>query len=168
MKEHVRKRLLEISMQMQRDAREQAVTKDWVLTGPTTFERYAKKIQEAVEQDEPKKQWAVLQCETGHGDGYGDASVFCTTFDDRDAALKYINDVIRNEWTTTVTIPTWEDDFHEELLADNKGYTSPDDSVKWADVHYDKDGEFAWYQRDGITKKIGLAEVKPNGERFWI
>ena len=115
-----------------------------------------------------KKSWAVLQCETGYGDGNGDASAFCTLFDDRDAALKYINDVIRNEWTATVTIPTEEDEFHEELLADHKGYTSPEDSVKWADVHYDEDGEFAWYQRDGIIKKIGLTEVKPNGERFYI
>ena len=115
-----------------------------------------------------KKSWAVLQCETGYGDGNGDASAFCTLFDDRDAALKYINDVIRNEWTTTVTIPTDEDEFHEELLADNKGFTDPDDSIKWADVHYDEDGEFAWYQRDGIIKKIGLTQVKPNGERFSI
>lgn len=118
--------------------------------------------------EEQKTKWAVLQCETGYGDGNGDASVFCTIFDDRDAALKYINDVIRNEWTTTVTIPTEEDEFHEELLADNKGFASDEDSIKWSEVHYDEDGEVAWYQRDGIIKKIGLAEVKPKGERFYI
>lgn len=118
--------------------------------------------------DDEKKKWAVLQCETGYGDGNGDASAFCTIFDDRDKALKYINDVIRNEWTTTVTIPTEEDEFHEELLADNKGYTYPSDGIKWSDVYYAEDGSEAWYQRNGIVKKIGLTEVKPTGERFYI
>lgn len=118
--------------------------------------------------DEQKEQWAVLQCETGYGDGNGDASAFCTLFDDKDVALKFINDVIRNEWSTTVTIPTEEDEFHEEQLADHKGYCSPGDSIKWSDVYYAEDGSEAWYQRDGIIKKIGLVEVKTKGERFYI
>ena len=115
---------------------------------------------------ETKEQWAVLQCETGYGDGNGDAWCGCTLFDGKDKALAYINHVIRDEWTTTITIPTEEDEFHEEKLADHKGYCSPDGSIKWSDVYYAADGSEAWYWRGGIIKKIGLAKVKPNGERF--
>jgi len=163
MTEDEKKKFLDISARMRHMAREQRVSKDWVLTGPTTFEQFSNEIEDFVEECGP---WAVIQSEVHPGDGYASGmwSGF-TVFDNKSEAVEFVEDVIRDEWTTTITIPTEEDQYNEEMLADHKGYCDCD-SVKASDVYYSDDGTIAWSQMDdGVVKLIKAVPMKPKGER---
>lgn len=114
--------------------------------------------------------WAVIQSEVYSAED-GNASGICggfTLFNTGDEALAFVEQVIRDEWTTTITIPTAEDPFHEELLVDHKGYQSDENSVKWSDVYYSEDGDVAWYQHGDTIRKIEAVPLKPMGERTWM
>lgn len=119
------------------------------------------------ETDNNKKQWVVLQSEIYPGEGRASGMwIGCTEFDSAEDAKRFIEDVIRSEWTTTITIPTDDDSFHEEMLADHKGYQSDPESIKWSSVYYSEDGEMAWTEIDDQTKLIEMVEKKPKGERM--
>lgn len=165
MKESVRKRLLDISGMMHRDARDQSITKDWVLTGPTSFDMYARCIEEAVAEESADK-WAVIQSEIypGMGNGNGMWAGF-TLFDGKESAIKFIEKVIREEWTTTIKIPTENDEFREELLADHRGYHSDAFSEKWSEVCYSEDGTLAWAEIGDRVVKIEAVKVIDEVER---
>ena len=114
--------------------------------------------------------WAVIQSEVYSAED-GNASGICggfTLLKTKEDALAFVEKVIRDEWTTTITIPTEEDQFHEELLADHKGYQSDEDSVKWSDVYYSEEGDMAWYQRGEVIRKIEAVPLRPMGERTWM
>ena len=105
--------------------------------------------------------WLVLQAETCEGDGGLWAAA--TEFSDRDAAVRFIEHVIRDEWQIAVDV----DAPNPRPLADCRGYTYPGKSVKHSMVHYDEDGEEAWATTDdgGSTMTIKLVEKKKEGER---
>ena len=119
---------------------------------------------------EENQKWAVIQSEVYSAED-GNASGLCggfTLFGTKDEAIAFIERVIRDEWTTTITIPGDGDEFHEELLADHKGYQSDESSVKWSDVYYSEDGDEAWYQHGDTIRKIEAVPLKPMGERTWM
>ena len=86
-------------------------------------------------------------------------------FDSLDEAKQFIEHVVREEWTTTITMPTEDDEFHEEMLADHKGYQSNPDSIKWSEVYYSEEGDMAWVEIGDTVKLIEAVEMKPKGER---
>lgn len=115
------------------------------------------------------QKWAVIQSEVYSAED-GNASGLCggfTIFGTKEEAIAFIDHVIRDEWTTTVTIPNEADPFHEELLADHKGYQSNWLSVKWSDVYYSEEGDEAWFQNGDTIRKIEAVPLKPMGERTW-
>lgn len=119
--------------------------------------------------DKEEQKWAVLQSEVYSAE-CGFASGLCggfTLFSTKGEAIAFIEHVIRDEWTTTITIPRDGDEFHEELLADHKGYQSDKESIKWSDVYYSEDGDEAWCQRDDTIWKIEAVPMKPMGKRTW-
>lgn len=119
---------------------------------------------------EAECKWAVIQAEV-YSPEEGCASGICggfSVFNTKEEAIEYIERVIRDEWTTTVTIPTDEDEFHEEQLADHKGYQSDRSSVKWSDVYYSEEGDLAWCQVGDTSKRIEAVPMKGNGERTWM
>lgn len=115
---------------------------------------------------ETKEQWAVLQSEVYPGEGRASGIwAGVTIFDSLDEAKKFIEDVIRTEWTTTIAMPTETDPCHEEMLADHKGYQSNPESIKWSGCYYSEDGTLAWHERGDTVKLIEAVELRPNGER---
>lgn len=114
-----------------------------------------------------KQQWAVVQSEYWPGEApsrtlFGSFAIF----DTKEEAVAFIEKVIREEWTTEVEMPTEEDEYHQEPLADHRGYQSDEDSMKWSDVCYAEDGTEAW--ADGgasSTKYIKAVPMRPKGER---
>ena len=115
------------------------------------------------------QKWAVIQSEVYSAED-GCASGLCggfTLFCTKDEALAFVEHVIRDEWTTTITIPSDGDEFHEELLADHKGYQSDESSVKWSDVYYSEEGDEAWCQYGDTIRKIEAVPLKPMGETTW-
>jgi hypothetical protein len=118
-----------------------------------------------VEKQE-NKQWAVLQSEVAPGAGHASGMwAGVTIFDSLEEAKKFIEYVIRTEWTTTIAMPTDTDPCYEEMLADHKGYQSDPNSIRWSECYYSADGTLAWHEIGDAVKLIEAVELKPNGER---
>jgi hypothetical protein len=112
------------------------------------------------------KKWAVLQSEVYPGEGRASGMwAGVTIFDSPDEAKKFIEDIIRTEWTTTIAMPTEADPDYEESLADHKGYQSDPNSIKWSGCYYSADGTLAWQEIGDTVKLIEAVELKPKGER---
>lgn len=77
----------------------------------------------------------------------------------KDSALRYINDVIRRDWTTTIPVEGAGGLVdNEALLADHRGYHSDPNSIKRSDVYYAESGCEAWAHFDDRAYSLTLEE----------
>lgn len=81
-------------------------------------------------------------------------------FTDEESAIKELESIIRNEWTTEVERTNEMGERWAVPLADLRGYQSDTQSMKWSDVYYSEDGRCAWVQHStGTTYKAEVVEV---------
>ena len=112
---------------------------------------------------ETTEQWAVMQAEVYPGEGCASGMwTGFTIFDTLEEAVARVEDIIRNEWTSTIGT---DKDNKDIMLADHRGYCWPEGSVKWSEVYYAEDGTEAWQELGDQVKYIKVKKVEPKGER---
>lgn len=80
---------------------------------------------------------------------------------DEESAVKELESIIRNDWTTEVEQTNDKGEVWAVPLADLRGYQSDPQSIKWSEVYYSKDGKCAWVQHStGTTYKAEVVEVR--------
>lgn len=85
------------------------------------------------------KLWAVKEaCRYGYESYRDELSIGTRLFTTKEAAVKCLNDIIRNDWTVEVEV-----DGETKQLADCMGYPY-DGHPKHSECHYNEDGTLAW------------------------
>ena len=81
-------------------------------------------------------------------------------FPDEESAIKELEGIIRNDWTTEVERTNERGETWAVPLADLRGYQSDSRSIRWSEVYYSEDGKCAWVQHStGTTYRAEVVEV---------